>query len=94
MIVKVQVVSERQDSYMGKRGKVEQTILACLDLTPEGAMVNTFDYILTEEERARLQGTLQGKKLHLVLIDIGPVFGGRLRFRGSILESAPTTTKA
>ena len=91
MIVKVQVISERESPYQGKRGKVEQTILACLDLTPDAAMLNTFDYVLTEDERERLRGTLQGKKLEIALTDVGAAFGGRLRFRGFIKEPQPAS---
>lgn len=49
MKAKAHIVSERRDSYTGKRGKVEQVIVSCLDLDPSHAFLNTFDYVLGEE---------------------------------------------
>jgi len=93
MKLHVQVISERDSSYQGKRGRVEQVLVACLDLCPVSPMLNTFDYVLTDDERERLRGTLQGKKLELAVEEAKPDFGGRLRFRGRILE-APATVKS
>ncbi|MCW1887019.1 hypothetical protein OKA04_19930 [Luteolibacter flavescens] len=41
----------------------------------------------------RTRGTLQGRKLELAVEEAKPDFGGRLRFRGRILE-APATVKS
>jgi hypothetical protein len=86
MIIEVQVISERTNSYQGKRGKVEEQILACLDITPEHAFINTFDYALSEDEEAKHTGKLIGSRLRLAVHDMRPEFGGRLRFKGSILK--------
>jgi hypothetical protein len=91
MKIYVQVISERDSSYQSKRGgKVEQVLIACLDLCPVSPMLNTFDYVLSDDERERLRGTLRGKKLELAVEDAKPDFGGRLRFRGRILDKAET----
>jgi len=91
MLVKVQVIAEREHSYQGKRGAVKQTILACLDITPGHPFINTFDYPLTEEERPKWRGTLAGKIITLALHDAKPDFGGRLRFKGAIIDTPKTS---
>lgn len=86
MIVEAQVISERLNSFTGKRGRVQEHILACLDLTPEHPFINTFDYALNAEEVEKHKGQLTGKKLRLAVTNMRPEFGGRLRFQGSILK--------
>lgn len=86
MIVESEVVSERENSFTGKRGKVEQTILACIDRTAGPKFINTFDYVLTEDERAKHRGKLEGKKVTLGLVNARPEFGGRLRFEGELIK--------
>lgn len=86
MVIDVQVISERSNSYEGKRGKVTEQILACLDLTPEHAFINTFDYALGQDEAERHKGQLVGKRVRLAVNNLRTEFGGRFRFQGSILE--------
>ena len=86
MIVEAEVLSERANEYTGKKGKVEQTILSCIDRSPDHAFVNTFDYLLTPEEREKYRGKLGGKRVTLGLINARPEFGGRLRFDGSLVK--------
>lgn len=81
-----QVISERSESYVGKRGKVNQKILALLDLEPEEPFLNTFDYVLKEEESEKFSGKIQGKKVELAINNFEPAFGGRMRARGRILK--------
>lgn len=85
MKAKTQIVSERRDSYTGKKGKVEQVILSCLDIDPSHAFLNTFDYILGEEEVKKYAGKIQGKQVELGIRNFEPSFGNRLRARGEIL---------
>ncbi len=85
MKVNVQVINERAESFTGKRGKVDQTILSCLDLDPAHPFLNTFDYVLSEDEAKKHGGKIQGKKIELGLTNFEPAFGGRLRARGHIL---------
>jgi hypothetical protein len=85
MKAKAHIVSERHDSYMGKKGKVEQVIVSCLDLDPDHAFLNTFDFVLGEEEVKAHAGKLQGKQVELGIRNFEPSFGNRLRARGEIL---------
>ncbi len=80
-----QVVSERTDAFVGKRGKVEYQVLSLLDMD-EHAMINTVDYALNEDERAKYSGKLVGKRILLAATGARTDFGGRLRLHGRILE--------
>ena len=85
MHTKAQVINERLDSYLGKRGKVEQHIIACLDLDATHPLLNTFDFVLSEDEAKQHSGKIQGKKVELGIIGFEPAFGGRMRAKGQIL---------
>ncbi len=85
MQARAQIISERTQSYTGKRGKVEQTILCCLDLDSTHPFLNTFDYVLNEHELTQHGGKLVGKTVALGITSLEPAFGGRLRAKGQIL---------
>lgn len=80
-----QVINERTDSFVGKRGKVENQVVSLLD-QDEHAMINTLDYHLNEDEKSKLSGKLVGKRVQLAITDARTDFGGRLRLQGRILE--------
>jgi len=80
-----QVISERTDSFNGKRGKVENQVISILD-EDEDAMINTVDYPLSDEEKQKYSGKLVGKRVQLGVTDAKTDFGGRLRLRGKIRE--------
>jgi hypothetical protein len=80
-----QVINERTDAFMGKRGKVENQVVSLLDLD-EHAMLNTLDYPLSEDEKSKHSGKLVGKRVFLAITDAKTDFGGRLRLHGKILE--------
>lgn len=82
----VQVINDRTDSYTGKKGKVTQRVLSLLDVDPDYAFLNTFDYVLSEEEAQKHTGKLQGKRVELGIMNMEPSFGGRLRARGAIVK--------
>lgn len=86
MIAEIEIISERENSFTGKRGKVEQTIIACVDRCAGPKFINTFDYVLSDDEREKHRGKLEGKKATLGLINARPEFGGRLRFEGEIVK--------
>ena len=65
MQAKAQVISERNESYTGKRGKVEQTILSCLDVDGTHPFINTFDFVFSEDEAKQHGGKLVGKTVQL-----------------------------
>jgi hypothetical protein len=88
MKVITEVLDHVVESYTGKRGKVEQTVLVLVDPEPVGRLRNTFDYLVTEEEAKKHSTKLTGKKCELAVTDIQPSFGGRLRMRGQILSVA------
>lgn len=86
MRANLQVISERIDSFTGKRGKVTNKVLSLLDLDPEKPFLNTFDYTMSEEEAEKHSGKVQGKKIELAITNMEPAFGGRLRARGAIMK--------
>ncbi|HEY1770540.1 MAG TPA: hypothetical protein VGG02_09835 [Chthoniobacterales bacterium] len=88
MQAKAQIISERHESYTGKRGKVEQTILSCLDLDGTHPFLNTFDFVFNEDEAKTYGGKLVGKTVQLGVTSFEPAFGGRLRAKGQILGVA------
>jgi hypothetical protein len=84
MQIKVAVTSDRPDEYMGKKGLVKSQVITCLDVDPSGVrLANTFDYTLSDDEKAKYAGKLQDKTIVLGVRDFTP-FGGRLRARGAI----------
>ncbi len=90
MQINVRVQVERPDSYMSKAGKqVNSVLLACQDIDPSGVrLMNTFEYTMTDEEKAKYAGKLMDRELILGVHEFYP-FGGRLRARGKIM-SVPT----
>jgi hypothetical protein len=86
MRANLQVISERLDSFTGKRGKVTNKVLSLLDLDPEKPFLNTFDYTMSEEEAEKHSGKVQGKRIELAITNMEAAFGGRLRARGAIMK--------
>ena len=80
-----QPISERLDSFMGKRGQVNRQILSLLDLD-DSPFLNTLDYPLSEEEKTKYSGKLIGKRVSIAFTDAKTNFGGRLALAGRILE--------
>ena len=85
MKAKFQVINERTESFLGKRGKVENQMLSLLDLD-DPALLNTLDYPLSEDEKTKFSGKLVGKPILLGITDAKTDFGGRLRLHGKILD--------
>jgi len=84
MTGRFQVIGERVESFTGKRGKVEQHIVSLLD-QDKNAMLNTVDYVLSEEEKSKHSGKCVGKIVELAITAATVLFGGRLRLSGRIL---------
>jgi len=79
------VLSERSDSYQGKKGQVNQQLLTCVDMSDGGERVNQmFEYALSDIEKASHAGKLEGKLITLGMREIKP-FGSVLRVRGGIV---------
>jgi hypothetical protein len=86
MIIKAQVIADQPNSYVGKKGVVNEQRLALLDVNDVGhSLVNTFDYTLSDTEKAAHAGKLGGKLIRLAIHDV-MFFGGRLRVRGELVE--------
>src|SRR6185312_1340422 len=82
----VNVVSDRPDEYVGKRGLVKSQIITCQDVDPSGfRLLMPFDYTLSEEEKTKWAGKLQDKQIVVGVRELVP-FGGRLRARGAIVS--------
>lgn len=80
------VTSERPEEFTGKRGLVRQIVLSLLDNDETHSLVNTFDYVLSEEDVKLHAGKLKGKIVSIGITNFENAFGGRLRARGKLLE--------
>ena len=85
MVGSYQVVSERENSWEGKNGKITQKILALLDLS-ERPFLNTVDYILTDAEEPVYYGQSKGQTLTIGFEELRIDFGGRVQYKGQIIE--------
>ena len=64
MQLKVSVISDRPDEYIGKKGLVKSQIITCQDVDPSGyRLLMPFDYTLNEEEKTKWAGKLQDKQI-------------------------------
>jgi len=80
------ILAEREESYIGKKGKVTMRILSLLDQDKTTPALNTLDYVVTEEETKVYNGELDsGKVIEIGVQNFRPAFGGRLRLEGKIL---------
>ena len=86
MQLKVTIVSDRPDEYVGKKGLVKQQVITCQDIDPSGyRLLMPFDYTLSEDEKTKYAGKLQDKQIVVGVRELVP-FGGRLRARGAIIS--------
>lgn len=86
MKLTVNVISDRPDEYVGKKGLVKQQVITCQDVDPSGfRLLMPFDYTLSEDEKAKYAGKLQDKQIVMGVRELVP-FGGRLRARGAIIN--------
>jgi hypothetical protein len=85
MQLKVTVISDRHDEYVGKKGLVKNQVITCQDVDPSGyRLLMPFDYTMSEDEKAKWAGKLQDKQIVIGVRELTP-FGGRLRARGAIV---------
>ena len=85
MQLKVTIISDRADEYVGKKGLVKTHVITCMDVDPSGfRLLMPFDYTLSDEEKTKWAGKLQDKQIVLGVRELVP-FGGRLRARGAIV---------
>ena len=87
MIIQGEVISERPDSFMGKRGQVNSVVLTIADKDPSGNRLSQMlEYSLTEEEKGKYAGKLMDKPVQVAIHQFQP-FGSILRIRGKILSA-------
>ena len=87
MIGKFQVISERVNaSESKKRGRVEQKILALLDQDAICPLINTVDYVLSDDEEKEYAGKARGKVIQVGIESTANDFGGRTILKGRIIE--------
>jgi hypothetical protein len=83
--LKVAVISDRPDEYIGKKGLVKSQIITCQDVDPSGyRLLMAFDMTLSEDEKTKWAGKLLDKTIVVGIRELVP-FGGRLRARGAIV---------
>ena len=85
MQLKVTIVSDRAEEYVGKKGLVKTQVITCQDIDPSGyRLLMPFDYTMSEDEKGKFAGKLMDKQIVIGVRELMP-FGGRLRARGAII---------
>jgi hypothetical protein len=85
MTVKVLVMSDRSDEYMGKKGMVKQQVLTVMDQSDTGErLAQPIEYAMSEEEKPVHAGKLQDKVINLGIREL-MAFGNKMRARGRIV---------
>lgn len=90
MRMQVNVVADLPDEYRDKKGALVRTqVFTCQDVDPSGARLkNTFDYVLSEDEKERFAGKMMDKVITLDVYELAPPpFGTRMRARGRIHQT-------
>jgi hypothetical protein len=73
MQLKVSVISDRPDEYVGKRGLVKSQIITCQDVDPSGfRLLVPFDYTMTDDEKAKYAGKLLDKQIVIGVRELVP----------------------
>ena len=89
MIGKFQVIGERLNAVKTKKGRrIEQKIMALLDQDDACPLINTIDYVLSEEEESEYAGKSRGKTVLIGIEDTAVDFGGRTILKGRIIKSS------
>jgi hypothetical protein len=88
MQIVAQVIAEGPSEFTSKtRGVVKTQRVSLLDKDPNvvARLRNTFDYDMTEDEKAKYAGKVLDKTLVVGINDV-QVYVGRMRVQGRILE--------
>jgi hypothetical protein len=88
MTVPCEVLEELTESFVGKRGPKTIPLWVCLDRSPGGALRNTFDYEVNEDEQEKFAGKASGKIIEISVSEIRVGFGNRVRFKGQLHKFA------
>ena len=74
MQLKVAVISDRPDEYVGKRGLVKSQIITSQDVDPSGyRLLVPFDYTLSEDEKPKYAGKLLDKHIVIGVRELVPL---------------------
>ena len=85
MTIKGQVMSDRSDEYMGKKGVVKQQVITVMDVSDTGErLAQPIEYAMSEEEKSVHAGKLQDKVINLGIREL-MAFGNKMRARGRIV---------
>jgi hypothetical protein len=84
MIVPCEVLEELTENFIGKRGPKSIALWVCLDRSPTGALRNTFDHEVNDDEQEKFGGKATGKIIEILITEIRMGFGGRARFKGTL----------
>jgi len=84
MTAPCEVLEELSESFIGKRGPKTIPLWVCLDRSAGGALRNTFDYEVNEDEQEKFAGKATGKIIEIAISEIRVGFGGRVRFKGQL----------
>lgn len=89
MKMQAEIIDLGKESYQGKRGLVSIPVLTLLDRTNGPRLKNTVDFLLSEEQSAKLPEhdpkKLVGLPVEVGITELSAGFAGRMRVRGEIL---------
>jgi len=87
MHIKIKVISDQPDSYQGKKGLVKTQMVVGQEVDGgENQLLQPVEYSMSEEEKPKFAGKLQGKTVTLAVRECS-IFGIALRVRrGAILK--------
>jgi len=76
-------MDEQPDGYDGKKGRVEQWKVLCLDWSEGHRCKTMLEFNLPDDQKA-LRGQLKDGFADLTITELTPGFGGTMRCRGAI----------
>lgn len=85
MVVNCRCIAENENSYVGKKGPVSLQRITLLDEDNACRFLNTFDYDLSVEEKAKFTSKIVGKAVVLGVNEM-TFMNGRVKARGRIME--------
>lgn len=90
MKMQAEIISLATESYQGKKGQVNLPILTLLDRSEGPRLKNTVDFVLTEQQAAKLP-THDSSKLASMpcvvgITELSAGFAGRMRVKGEVLS--------
>jgi len=78
-------MSERTESFTGKRGLISQVMLTVMETGKGTRLTQVIDYPLSDDEKLAHAGRMLDKTVTLGIREIN-MFGGRVRVRGELID--------